>query len=194
MAGLFRVVLHAQDLQHKIDEIVNVFGYKSSIPVVSEEDALANSFVSQILPTVAGIVHARNSFYRVEVFNVTNGVGYRDWSVSPPVVGTRSGDSEPNFNAWGFRYNRVAAGTRNGYKRFGVIAESDVSDGVAASAFLATLTSAATTLGTPIHLGIIDTWFPVVLQRKPPHVFPWTSTDIGSVTYQVVTSQNSRKN
>jgi hypothetical protein len=193
MAGLFKVVLHASDLQAKVDEIVNVFGYRSNLAVINEESQLATEFIAQILPDILPVLHARTSFYRVEVYNVSNGTGYWDQPVTPPQVGSIGGDSMNAFVSWAFRYNRVTAGKRSGSKRFGIVAESSVSDGEATAGVLAALNTLGTNLSNPIKVGLIDTWFPEILERKPTGVYPWTSHPILGVTFVRVSTQNSRK-
>lgn len=84
-------------------------------------------------------------------------------------------------------------GKRSGSKRFGRLTEGQITNGVAVGGLPAQLDTLAAALGAPLPIGLVDTWFPVILERKPPNVFPWTSHDISGVVYQRVTTQNSRK-
>jgi hypothetical protein len=193
MAGVFKVVLHASDLQFKVDEIINVFGYKSTaVSGGGEEGALADQFIADVVPALAAVLHARTSFNRVEVFNVTNGLGYSNTVISPAIVGSVSGDSNNGFMAWSFVSPRKITGQRNGYKRLSIVAEASISDGEAASGILTALAAAATAMSTPLNFGLID-WFPQILHRPVPNSYPWSSRDADNWSYQKVTTQNSRK-
>jgi hypothetical protein len=175
------------------DDIINVFGYETSLPVITEENELATSFKAHIVPAIATVLHAAASMYRVEVFNMSNGTGYVDSPITPAVVGSRPGDKMPVFVSWGFKYQRATVGKRSGGKRFGPIAESDVSDGTAVVGFRPTLDSLSSTLLSVLPIALLPTWNPCILERKPTGVFPWTSHPITNVIYEDVTTQNSRK-
>jgi hypothetical protein len=193
MAGLFKLVLHEVDLQTRFQEAINVFGYRSNLTVLNEEATLGANFLTKVLPDLVAVLHARSVFTRLEVYNVTNGTGYADIPITTGNAGTVTGDATNQFLAWGFRYNRITAGKRHGSKRFGIIAESSVSDGQPTGGMLTLLTTLAATLSDPVQVGLIDTWFPEILERKAPHVFPWTSHPISAVSFIRVTTQNSRK-
>lgn len=193
MTGLFRVVLHYDRVGYIGNEFINVFGYKSFLAVSDEEENLNLEFRNQVLPAIQDVVATVMSFSRVEVYNVTNGTGYADFLIIPAVSGDRSGEQLPQFNAWGFKYNRKNVGERSGGKRFGVISESDQNDGFPLSAMVTILNATAATLAAPIMEGIVETWFPVILHKPVPLSYPWTSHDIAGVQFTQITSQNSRK-
>jgi len=194
MAGLFKVVMTWARTGAPANPFVNVFGYRSNLYYAGDEtDGLSQAFRAQLVPELVKVHSSQMSSARCEVYNVTNGVGYNDFVYTTPAVGARGGDPLPNFNAWGFQFNRVNTGERNGFKRLGAIAESDTAGDVASTAMLAILNTLATELFDPLQVGVIDTWFPEILERKPTGVYPWTSHAIGSVSYKRITTQNSRK-
>lgn len=193
MAGLFRVVLHSDRVGYVGNEFINVFGYKSFLTVSSEEEALSGEFISQVLPAIKNIVNVAQSFSRVEVQNVTNGTGYFDQLLIPAQGGVRTGEQLPQFNAWGFKYNRKNIGERSGGKRFGVCSETDQNDGFPTAGMLTVLNTTAGVLGDPILEGVVETWFPVILHKPIPVSYPWSSHDIAGVTFSQLTSQVSRK-
>jgi len=193
MAGLFKVVVTSTVNAGLANPFVSVFGYKSNLAILDEEMNLASAFVTQHLPAIKNIVSNAMVFRRVEVYNVSNGTGYYDNNLSPTQAGTRSGDALPLFNAWGFQYNRVIAGKRHGYKRFGLVSESDTTGDGPTAAMATILNTSATTLGSPLTVGAIQQWFPEILERKPTGVYPWTSHAILNVQYKRITTQNSRK-
>jgi hypothetical protein len=194
MAGLFKVVLHSVNgCVSTSNEFINVFGYRSNLAVVNEEQNLADAFTTQIVPSIQNLCAVCQSFRRVEVYNVSDGVGYWDKPLSPFVAGVRTGENVRGFTAWGFRYNRVTAGKRHGYKRFGIISETDTFGEVPTAGMLTVLNATAVTLGSAITSGAIQTWFPEILERKPTGVYPWTSHPILGVQFTNITTQNSRK-
>jgi hypothetical protein len=187
-------VLHSYDVQvGPSNEIINVFGYQDIVGAGATESDLAGNFHIQVLPEIENVCHAAATFTHIEVFNVTNGTGYFDLILSPPESGVQTGDKMPTFVAWSYKYPRMLMGKRSGGKRFGPIAESSVSDGHVASGFVSAVNSLATQLATDINYGLTDTWKPVILERKPTGVFPWTYHDISGVLYEAVSTQNTRK-
>ena len=194
MAGLFKIVMTWDRVGEPANTFVNVFGYRSNLPVTGDEtDDVSTAFRAQIVPELIKVLSNQMVARRVEVYNVTNGVDYNDFVYTTTVQGLRTGDALPNFSAWGFQYNRVTIGKRNGFKRLGAVSETDTAGNVASGAMLTILNALGVILSGTMKVGIIDTWFPEILERKPTGVYPWTSHPILSCTYKRITTQNSRK-
>lgn len=194
MAALWKIVLHGRNsLLDSSNEVLNVFGYRSNLTVINEVDELDTSFRANVLPPLLAVLANQYSAIRIEYFNVTDGVGYKDSPIIPAQVGGGGGAAEPGFVAWSFKYQRASIGKRSGGKRFGPISDGNVSDGQAVPAELTVLNALADALAAPLPLLLVDTWFPEILERKPAGVYPWTSHPISGVIYQGVSSQNSRK-
>lgn len=194
MAGLFKVVMTWNRTGEPNNTFVNVFGYRSNLPITGDENYLLNQeFRAQMVPELVKVMSNVMGAKRCEVYNVSDGIGYADFPYLTSVPGLRTGDPLPNFNAWGFQYNRVAAGKRNGFKRIGAISESDTAGNVAAATITTALGTLTGKLAAAIKFGTIDQWFPEILERKPTGVYPWTSHPISSVSYIRITTQNSRK-
>lgn len=194
MSGLFKIVCTWNVTGQPSNPAVNVFGYRSNIAVINEEQELSNAFKAQMAVELIKPVSNGAQLARIEVYNVTNGTGYLDYNYPAPLAGLRAaGDQMPVFVAWGFQYNRLTAGKRNGSKRLGPITENDTTGAVATPAMIVILDALAVKLGAPLKVGPIDTWFPEILERKPTGVYPWTSHPILNVTYKRITTQNSRK-
>jgi hypothetical protein len=189
MAGLFQVKLHGT-IFDGTNVILNVFGFKSFLAVSDEPAALAEAFENQYLPDIVAVLNDGYLAVLIEVFEM-NGTGYANRIISE--YGTRTGNTEPKFVAWGFRYQRAVQGQRSGAKRFGPVTDTDVDNGGATGGALTLLQALAVTLGTPIMEGIIETWFPIILVRPATEEDPWVSHDISGVTYIGVTTQNTRK-
>jgi hypothetical protein len=193
LAGLFKVVVTSQYGSDIGNPFVNVYGYRSNLAVVNEEVELSNAWQAQVMPEQIKVQLNLMKIIRVEVYNVTNGIGYVDAHPTTGNTGLRTGSGMPSFIAWGFQYNRATAGKRNGAKRFGACSETDVDGDGPTSGMRVVLDAFAVKLGDPLQIGIIETWFPEILERKPAGVFPWTSHAISGVQFKRVTSQNSRK-
>lgn len=193
MAGLFKVTVTTFNALQPANTYLNVFGYKSVLPVSDEVNVLADEFITDVVPAMTAIMSAGAGITRIHVQNVTNGTDEADRPQSSPILGLRTGDTQKGFITWGFRYVRTGAGFRHGYKRIGPISESDTAGEVPTTGMSAVLSASASAFKAPIRVALIDTWFPVILERKPPGVYPWTSHDISNVVFYSITTQNSRK-
>jgi len=193
MAGLFKIVVRQNQAGFPANPFVSVFGYRSNLAVTNEINELSVQFRAQIVPELVKVIPTNRQIDRVEVYNVTDGIGYQDYIYATPVVGLRGGDIFPDFMAYAFQYNRLNAGKRNGAKRFGPPTETDVNGAAPSAAMLIVLNALAAKLSAPIKEGLIDTWFPEILERKPAGVYPWTSHQIVDVTFKRLSTQNSRK-
>jgi hypothetical protein len=169
---------------------LNVFGYKSFVAVADELNEFLTQFHTQVAPKIVDVMNDATFITYYEAFEL-NGTGYANKSVV--VQGTRAGNYEPDFVTWGFRYQRKFQGDRSGAKRFGWVADADVSNGIATGSIVAKLATLATALNAPIMEGIVETWFPVILERPKNPSDPWASHDVSAVLYTGVTTQNTRK-
>ena len=172
----------------------NMYGYRSNLAVIDELNQFADQFIASIIPPVTDIMSVSSYILTVEFYEL-NGTGYvARTGTGVTTRGDRTGETMPGFVAWGFQYLRAATGDRSGSKRIGTISESDVENGNAASGVSAALNACAAALAAPIQFGLIDTWFPEILERPVAPSTVWGSHPIAGVTYKRVTTQNSRKN
>ena len=172
---------------------LNVFGYRSNIAVIDELNAFCDAFLAQVLPKIIAVEHI-NQYNTLLAAQEANGTGFVNRTIaSGPGEGLRTGEPMPRFVAWGLRLNRATLGKRSGSKRFGLISEADVSSGSATSTIQALLDTLATQLAAPLTVGIIQTWFPVILERPVAPSTTWADHPVASAQYLRVTSQNTRK-
>jgi hypothetical protein len=193
MAARFRVVVRMVNGFNPANPSYAVFGYKSNLAVIDEENQLSIAWRAQLAPEVIKIMNNNQAIDRVEIYNVDNGTGYNDYVYAAPILGLRTGDALPLYNTYGFQYNRVNAHDRNGFKRIGYVTETDQSAGGPTAAMVTVLNACAVKLGTPLKIGAIDTWFPVTLSRPNVHHAGWTDYSVLNVTFKRITTQNSRK-
>lgn len=172
---------------------LNVFGYLDNGAVPAAGTDLIDAFEAQVLPDIRGVISSDTVYTSITVENMTNGLDVFTKTLTPPQAGSRSGDRMPEFVSWGFELLRSIRGKRSGSKRFGAISESDVTIGQPTPTALTLLNTLATTLHAPITVGILDVWFPVILERKGVGIYPWTHHDFSGAIFKRVTSQNSRK-
>lgn len=141
--------------------------------------ALANDSMTYNLITITRIVDGRQ-----EAFPVT-WVG---------LVDDASGaNALPSYVAIAFRYNRVSAATRHGYKRYAGIADSMVYGNNLDGSFSNAADNLEDAMETVIQTGSGFSFSPAVVSRpvvlgaNPSYYLPQT------VTFNGVTTQNSRK-
>ena len=173
---------------------LNVFGYKSFVPVTDELNEFLDRFEADVVPDIAAILNPVTYITLLEAYEL-NGTGYASKTLA--VAGGRTGSFDPAFASWGFRYQRKNQGERSGAKRFGWITDTDYASGAPAAGLVALANTLAGTLEAPIMEGVIETWFPVILERPEyeDHVptTSWASHDISGVVFTGVTTQNTRK-
>ena len=199
MPATYKITMHTS-WSNFGNEFLNVFGYHDQLALPVAMSELVNHFESDIIPDIAAVLNENSFITRVECEQVIGGSNYIDHILDPVVQGERTGEYLPIFNAWGFTYQRAAHGERSGSKRFGLVSETDVVSGAASGPIVALLNTLATTLFNPISIGLVETWFPIILERPPvvdegpPIVYgPWGFHDLAGVIYKRVTTQNTRK-
>lgn len=175
------------------EQQLNVFGYLDQLAIPVAADELTSHFETDVLPSITPVIASGTIFTRIEAYDMLDASRFHVRTLSPTVPGGAGGDRMPDFNAWGFQYNRAVRGQRSGAKRFSAIVEGDVTNGLPTSGALAALNTLAGVLGSPIMIGIVETWFPVILVRPPRGSTVWTSHAIAGVTFRRVTTQNTRK-
>lgn len=171
----------------------NEFGYASSLTVTDEPNELLNRFLSDIVPSVADVLHISAIFDNIDVIEVNDPTRFASYVWPSILGGDRTGETMPPFVAVGFKYGRAVRGQRSGSKRFGPISETDVDNGLVTGAYLTVLEATAAVLAAPIQIGLIQTWFPVILSKLPTTPVTWDGHSITGVAYQRVTTQSSRK-
>lgn len=191
MPALYQVRLHIRDAGGH--DFENVFGYYDQLALPVSVDSLVTEFIAQIVPAVMQVCTGGVDAYRVQVAEVNDPTIFRDTAISPPISGGRGGDGMPNFVAWNFQYVRAVRGQKSGRKAIGPISESDQSFGSWTSAAKVVLDDTAAKLGAAIKVGLVDTWFPVILVRSQTLPVVWTKHDISSVKVNSVSTQNTRK-
>lgn len=169
----------------------NVYFYGGATNAEVATD-LANAWIDQIFPVWRNIIVGNCQSQSIFVEGL---VGAADlYNVDLVENGLRTGQQMPPFVAWAFRLNRGARGERNGYKRFGLISETDVEEGSAALGVIDELDSMASILSAEIGQPV-PFWSPLIQRRfenkvelDPPTY--WTFND---ASYVNVSTQNSRK-
>lgn len=192
MPATYKLTLHSV-FSGPETEFINVFGYHDQLALPVAMSELVNHFLTDVLPDLAAVVASIMFYTRLECEQVIGGSLYIDHVIDPPVQGLRSGDFLPLFNAWGFEFRRANRGERSGAKRLGAITENDVDAGAADATIHPLLVAAAAAMGSPIQIGLVNTWFPVILERPVPPATAWGFHDLNDVLYKRVTTQNTRK-
>lgn len=124
------------------------------------------------------------------------------------VAGTRSSAAMPKWIAWSFKSERKRADIRAGFKRFGAVAEADITDGLPATGLLTILDTFATIMNTPFLVSdgidnvearqVIVKRIPIVVDgetvgyRMPEDPLEYEYA-IAEWAFQEVSNQNTRK-
>lgn len=190
---LWKVTLRSYFVGDETNPYYNVFGYKTNTPIVNEVQELADRFRDFKVPAIATVVVSGTRFDYVAVENIGGGVDYAERTIVPAIDGERTGPSMPRFVAAGFEYRRDEVGQRSGAKRFGRVAETDVSYNDPTGPYTAVCDALALILAEPIQVGLVDIFFPVILERPAISGGIWGDHGISGVLFKRITTQNSRK-
>lgn len=171
----------------------NVFGYHDQLALPADPTTLGALFIAQVIPALLDVVSDGTNFDNVLVEQVIGGSFFNITPFAGGIVGHRTGEQLPYFNAWGFQYLRAALGQHSGAKRFAIVCEADQNGGNPTAAILPALGVLADSLQAAIKVGIIDTWFPVILERPKFVGDTWHQHGISDVLFKRITSQNTRK-
>jgi len=172
---------------------VNVFGYDCDtfVPSVGPWEAFAEAFQDQVIDNVRALCCEQMHYVKLALVGSGPTAPAFEWIYSPARAGQADSTQMPKFVAWGFQYDRASVGQRSGAKRFGVISENSVTNGVATGGMAAPLAACALALASPITTGITDVFTPKILHKTGADTFE--GHDVAGVRYIRVTTQNSRK-
>lgn len=173
--------------------LLNVFGYQSNVVIADEANELMDSVVAHLIPAIIAVQSVECFIGSLEVLELNGtGYGFRSFS-STAHPGARAGIAEPPFVAWSFKIVRGSQGERSGGKRFGLISTDDVVNRGHGSAVGAAIDALAAQIIDPLPIALVDTWFPVILERPVAPSTTWSSHSIGGCFFEAVSTQNSRK-
>lgn len=191
MAGLF-MVKQTIDIGEFGNPLLNIYGYLSFLEVIGERNALLDAFEAQMLPKWANCVHESGSTIQLECLEL-NTVNYTLRVLGTPVTGVTTGQVMPPFVALSFKLLRAALFKRSGGKRIGPIAEATVEGRALNPDSVADVEAFADAYGAPLKVGLIDTWFPVILERPLTEESLWNYHDSAGALFDAVSTQNTRK-
>lgn len=176
-----------------LNPCANVFHYKSFVAVLDELGQFNIEFVSQVMPDIISIVDVFTVFDSLVSIDLDDPSGESTHFFPGGTNGTYPGEPLPLWVTASFEYRRKTRGDRSGRKGLGAVSEDASAGGVASASYATTCAGVAATLGAPLTVGLIDTWFPVIGVRPVPPATAWTSHDISGVLFKRLGSQNTRK-
>lgn len=176
----------------------NVFWYKTSDECVAGE--LNAMFLSDVLPDILAVLSSEVTATTLYTYSLTDVENFETIGITGG-VGLRGSDVMPIFNGWYFLYHRTSRLVNNGRKTFAGIAEVDVSDGVALATPLGLLEDLGVTLGSVQNIPIGKTAIPCIAktveytnpETDKTYRIPETLIPVNTVTYERISTQNSRK-
>jgi hypothetical protein len=172
---------------------LNVFGYRSFLVVANELDAFANKFLSDVVPDIQALTTTTTFYDRIEAYDLGDPTGEFFLPIIPAIHGGNGGERLPPWLTASFEYRRKNRTQRSGRKGFGQLAESAQEDGIVTGTFQTSADATAAVLAAPIKVGLIDTWFPVILHRPTPPSTLWVAHDLQTVLFKGLGTQNTRK-
>jgi hypothetical protein len=182
-------------------DVLNAY-YVNAVGAMSEPDELAERLVPMLVTPFRGIQHSSLAYRQIDVVNLASTFVTGSFSLVG-TFGTGAGQPLPRFLAWGFRFNRQAAGIRHGYKRICGVDENMISGSVVDSVVLNTIN---TTIIPALRDGTVEGDKLHVIKRikytTPEGNEAWRlptsdgeldSYEVSSVVFQGLTTQNTRK-
>ncbi len=152
-------------------QVNNVFHYVTTSLLASNQEAfdLNTEFSTEVLPFITAVLHL--SYQAQTIYTIAPQAPdvFAALPFSPNTqVGVRTGEALPLFASWGFEVLRQRRDIRNGYKRFGPIAEIDQTGGNPTTNALNGLNNLKTAMNTALDLnfsGNTSTATMVVVKR-----------------------------
>jgi hypothetical protein len=172
-------------------QCLNMFFYGGATAFTQTTDIVA-PFESTVFAALRPILSSSYTLDRLDVQHMRGGGDFG--TVAVGTVGSVTGDALPPFVSWDFTILRGAFHERNGYKRFAGVAESQQLNGVATTAALSLLGTAALALASTLTVDTVI--YDPVIQRRVVNGVPlldpsyWTT---GGAAYSKLGTQNSRK-
>ncbi len=125
----------------------------SILPSNQEAAQLNYEFVEMVLPHIRNVVSHHWSAVMVYTIAPQQPDVFAAHAFTPgSTLGLRTGEAMPMFAAWGMEVQRQRRDIRNGYKRFGPIAETDQNGGVATAGALTNLNLLRNAMNLPLEL------------------------------------------
>lgn len=182
-----------RDNQTYLDEQCMNSYYFQQVEGAGGAEDLALAFIESILPEILNIQSSGVTHDNIEVTNYDDLEDFHTEALTSANVGSRSGEALPRFNAWAFRILRASRNSKNGWKRFAGITETDQSGGVAAAGMSTALDAVAAVLGVRLSDVNGNSWDMKIpgSQFAAPGI-PVPHPTAGS-EYVKITTQNSRK-
>ena len=173
-------------------EMVNVYHFEADHDGMLDV-TLGETIRNNFLDPIAECQSAQVNYRKVQMLNLTDGIGFYEHVFSTPLSGARPGEFLPTFVAYSFRLNRTTRLTRNGQKRLSGVAEGDVDGNNAIGAVLPLLSQAANRMGTPLAVNLGSAFIPVIIRFDPATQAVTATNLVASATFTRVSSQNTRK-
>lgn len=178
-------------------QCLNVYYYRYQPVAPSADDvyeAIVDWFVDNVLEQVRQIQNVNLTYTGIEVRNLSNGVDFYNLAITPGTLsGTVTGEGLPSYVTYGFRLNRESLATRNGYKRFSGVSESQGS-GNSYTPPAGNITNLTGELAEDIVIGLVTIAEPVIVKRPisvPAGAYVYSG--ISSADFRGVGTQNTRK-
>lgn len=199
------VAANTGDLLQIVDEqvylgqqLLNVYYYRwFSVPSVDNTvySALVDDFQSRVMNDVCQLQGELLIHTSLTIKNLSNNVDFFEKPISVTGQRTMSASTAlPSYVSVGFKLIRDSLVTRNGFKRFGGLNESEVQGNSWVGA-INDINNVEDALAEFLQIGLVDVAAPIIPKRPitPPMgtLYPYSS--VASAQYSLVGTQNTRK-
>lgn len=155
-------------------------------------DDVVNAWLAQVGAELQTVLSGNTAMVEIEAINLND---LADFYTTDVIgwTGAIAGDTMPPFTTWYYKYERASREFRPGRKSFGLLAEGSVVDGVAIGSILPDLNTLATALEDNLTTPVAGGTLSPVLAREAIGVGVLAWTGVTGVSYQAVSTQNTRK-
>jgi hypothetical protein len=176
-------------------QLINVYWYQATAGSTTGASSLVTAFLADMLPEIINLQTTDTAHLRILAENVADLADFADVALTTDNVGLTAGDVNDTFGAWGFKLIRSTRAVRNGSKRIGGVADSQVDSGLAVSGVIPSLNALAAAMGADIVDGS-NVYSPVLRHLTREMIVagdPPTFSLVSGASYEAYTSQVSRK-
>lgn len=170
----------------------NVLGYEVMSVGSLDEAGLVLAFTQEVLPAILEIQSDALIYSRIEVVNLTDGIGFSDTDLVPDQPGEIAGSDAPPFQVYAFRKLRTNRSTRTGHVRLGGVPKAASDDGILTPTFETIVENCANALSATIGDSLSGTFRPVIIGKNADNTVRATQP-VASFEYASISTQNTRK-
>lgn len=177
---------------HSISRPINAVFYYHTVAGSGTADDLAEAFFADVLPAILAATAQTTVYQSMEVTGVQGIFDIESRVFDSP--GEIAVDGEPDFVAWQWRFNRIDAQDRHGFKRLSGVPDDYWVAGAPTATYNTELAAVTAALDAIINFSVPT--YRLAIQRRQDNnveLDPPLYYDFLNVTFRGITTQSSRK-